>query len=177
VNEISESPSYDRPKLMPRLGVLGVMNLLATLNVHTPFALFGIEAISIGYLAVIILRTQGLMANEARLHPTDRWILRKSGVLAAGLATALILGVSLAVAMDVDPAAAGLEVSWGLALLGFVMEIGVILCVACLWAPRSLRHTRPLIFWKLVAIPLLLIYATYVLLLVMVPAATIIRQE
>ncbi|UCG16458.1 MAG: hypothetical protein JSV19_00155 [Phycisphaerales bacterium] len=58
MNEVTESASYDRPKLLPRLGVLGVMNLLATLIVRTPFAFFGIALLSSGYLAVIILRTR-----------------------------------------------------------------------------------------------------------------------
>jgi hypothetical protein len=177
VDEVTESPSYDRPKLLPSLGALGAMNVLAALIAHSPLGFFGVIVLSTGYLGVVILGTRDLVSNETRLHPTDRWLCRRSGVLAAGLAAALMAGVSLAVARDVELEAIGLESPWGLCLVGFAMEIGAVLCVACLWAPRNLRHTRPVILWKIVAVPLLVIYGAYVVLLLVTAAATMIAHE
>ncbi len=172
-----ESSTYDRPRLLPRLGALGVMSLLASAMAYSPIAVFGIVLVSTGYLGVVILKTRDLVSNAARLHPSDRWICRKSGMLAAALAAALIMGLSVLVAKDMEPAEIGLGSWWGLLLLGFVMEIGVVLCVACLWAPRNLRHIRPLVLWKVMAIPLLLIYGAYVVLLLITPIATMMTAQ
>ena len=175
--DLAESSTYDRPQLLPRLGVLGVMSLLASAIAYSPFAVFGIILLSTGYLGVVILKTRDLVSNVARLHPSDRWIFRKSGMLAVALAAALIMGISILVSKDVQPAEIGLESSWGLPLVGFIMEIGVVLCVACLWAPRNLRHIRPLVLWKVMAIPLLLIYGACVVLLLITPIAAMATAQ
>ena len=98
-------------------------------------------------------------------------------MLAAALAVALIMGLSVLVAEDMEPAAIGLGSWWGLLLVGFAMEIGVVLCVACLSAPKNLRHVRPHILWRLMAAPLLLIYGGYVVLLLIAPVATMMTAQ
>ena len=166
-----EPPTHDRPELLPRLAVLGILHALAAVIAYTPFALFGVILVSTGYLGVVVLKTRDLMSHGRHLHPIDRWICRRSGVLAAVLAVALLAGVSVLVANGMGPDEISLKSSWGLPLVGFVMEIGVVLCVACLWAPSNLRHVRPLVLWRIVAIPLLLIYGAYVVLLLVTPIA------
>ena len=98
-------------------------------------------------------------------------------MLAAGLAVALLVVISVLVANDVAPLEGGLESSWGIPLVGFVMEIGVVLCLACLWAPKSLRHTRPLFLWKTIAVPLLLVYGAYVVLLLLTQAVAVLPAD
>lgn len=177
MNEVAESPTYDRPKLLPRLGVLGGINVLAALIAYFPFAFFFIALLSVGYLGVTILRTRDLVSGGDRLHPSDRWICRKSGVLAASLAATLFMGACLAMSGDKGPEDIGLETAWGMALVGFIMEIGVVLSVACLCAPKELRHARPHTLWRAAAIPLLLIYGAYVVFLMWTPIITLMRQE
>ncbi|MCP4593628.1 MAG: hypothetical protein GY842_23065 [bacterium] len=133
---------------------------------------------STGYLGFVVLKTRDMVSNVAQLHASDRWICRNSGMLAVALATVLAVGVLILPLRNVQAVETHLESSWGLTLVGFVMEIGVVLCVACLWAPRDLQHIGPLFLWKVIAIPLLLIYGTYVVLLLITPIAEIlIAQE
>ena len=175
--DVAESRPCDRPKLLPRLGVLGIISLFVGVIAHTPVAFLVMILLPTGYLGYVILKTRDLVSNSARLHPTDRWICRKSGFLATALAAALLMGVSVLMAQNIEPEAIGLESRWGMSLVGFVMEIGVVLCVACLGAPRDLRHVRPLILWKVMAIPLLLIYGAYVVLLLITPFATVMATQ
>ena len=184
MNDITESPPYDRPKLLPRLGALGIVNFLTTAIAHSPISSFGITLVGMvlalvicGYLGLVILKTRDSMLALHRLHPSDLWICRRSGALAVGLAVALLVGLDILVAYDVAPSDIGVESSWGMALVGFVMEIGVVLSAACLWAPRSLQHTKPLILWKILAAPLLLVYGLYVVLLLLLPAASMLFQR
>ena len=82
------------------------------------------------------------------------------------------MGVSILVAFDIEPSEIGIETSWGMLLVGIVMEVGVVMSVACLWAPRDLHHVRPVLLWKSMSGPLLLVYGLYVVLLLITPFAS-----
>ena len=168
----SGSARYARPQLLPRLGTLAAVNLVAGALSRSPIAMCGVILLSTGYLAIVILKTRDVMRHVGGLHPTDRWLCRWSGVLASALAASLFAGVNILVGDDMDPSDVGLESSWGMVLVGFIMEIGVVLSVACLWAPRNLGHARPVILWKIMAGPLLMVYGLYVVLLMITPAAS-----
>jgi len=168
--------TYQRAQLLPRLGVLAILHGLAAAIAYVPWVWFvgsWTAVLSTVYLAVIILRTRDVTRSGRRLHPFDSWICRLSGPLAVALAAMLLLGMSILMASNMEPGDLGLGSPWGLALVGLIMEVGVVLCVACLSTPRALQDVGPVVLWRLLAVPLLLIYGAYVVLLLVVPAPTL----
>ncbi len=53
----------------------------------------------------------------------------------------------------------------GLFTIKYTMEVGFIFSVACLCVPRELRHVPPAIAWRMVVVPLMVIYGLYIVLL------------
>lgn len=157
--------------------MLGAMNLLASAFAYSPFAMLGLVLLPTVYLGFVILKTRDSVRVPARLHPVDLWMCRNSGMLAAARAAALVAAAGVLDAIRVEPQDIGLGSSLGSSLLGFVMEIGAVLCVACLCAPPNLRHVRPTILWKVTAVPLLFIYSAVVVLQLMNPIATMMHAR
>jgi hypothetical protein len=153
------------------------MNLLVSAFAFSPLAMLGIVLLPTAYLGYVILKTRDSVRAPSRLHPVDLWMCRNSGMLAATLAAALLAGVGILDAMRFEPQDIGLGSSLGLSLLGFVMEVGAVLCVACLYAPPNVRHVRPTILWRVTAVPLLFIYGAFVVLQLMNPIATMLHAQ
>ena len=166
-NQAAEPLRYNAPQLLPRLGTLAVINLVVGVLALSPVAMVGLFFLPTGYLGIVILKTRDSIRDVPGLHPTDRWIGRWSGILAPALMAALFAGMCIVSEMDGEPGS-----SWMLLLVAFVMEVGVVLCVACLSAPRELRHVGPVVLWRIVAIPLLVIYGLYVVLILIMPFAS-----
>lgn len=156
--------SVGRTRLLPSLLLLGGLECVVALLPRSP-VLMGVGFILIVfYIAYLVLVTRDLVAEVDRLSPVDRVLCRWSGVLAVGIALGLIVLLGLT-ADGREPQETWVGSRSGLFTIKCALEVGFILSVTCWCTPRALRHVRPVFFWRIVTIPLLLIYGSYVLLL------------
>ena len=165
-----------RSLLLPRFGVLALLSGVPTLI----GLVFGVPGPAVGagcfvaamlvtivYLAWLTLRTIELVAAHQSLNHLDVLICRYSGPLAWLLGFALlafaIAAVSAAESHGGEPVF--LRSRTVLQIIHFVMEIGFVLAITCVWSPRTLGHVWALPLWKLLCVLLIVIYGLYVVLI------------
>ena len=170
----SESSIQDSSsKLLPRVGMLGVLTVFLPLVAgleglpHAPRTiLIGIASVvGMIYLAWVVGRTIDSMAVAVLLYRHDRWVYRYSGLFACGLAALLLLFVVIGVSVAGAAEPIFLRNRLILQILHLLMEVGLILCTACLWARSTLDHVKPVLLWKSLSVPLLIAFGTFVVLM------------
>ena len=151
-------------RLLPSLGILALAELLTLLLRQWPvLAAAGIFLVT-GYLGYLILVTRDSLEYAHHLHPVDRALCRWSGPLAVLIAVLLVLLVDT-VASNQPVRENWIGSQEGLFAVKLTMEVGLILSVACWCAPQQLRHVPPVTLWRVLVVPLVLIYGAYIVLI------------
>jgi hypothetical protein len=118
------------------------------------------------YIAIILLRTRDLVRQSKELSPVDRALCRVSGIFAPLLLFLVIRGFSQ---NDTRQLEAILRSRWLLMAFSFVMDTILALSFACIALRGSGRHIPPLLLWKIVCVPVLVISGAMALFLMVVP--------
>lgn len=151
-------------QLLPRLGKLFLLNLAVSLIPLTSSFMTIVVLFPIIYLAVVLLATRDMMRCPNMLHPIDRKLCRAAGPVVVLLAAALLCLVFILIDQEIQVEDSWLATRLGTQVFLAVMECGVIFSMAVLCATRELNHVPPLWAWKICAVPLLLIYGAYLVL-------------
>lgn len=172
----SSSRTRGRPRLLGRLGILGLLTGLICLGFRNPTlhksALAGaimiaVTIVGLTYVAWVVLRTRDMVVEPQALAPVDLWICRHSGPLAMAIAVGLftfgILATAIADRRVDEPIWLTPQVI--IPVVYFAMEVGFVLAMACLFSTRELRAARPILLWKASSLVLMLIYGLYVFLM------------
>lgn len=168
-----------RPRLLPRLGILSVIGTVAAMFPSNVDMLSGplgavIMTAVLTYLAWTILRTRDMLHALESLHWLDVWLCRKSGPLCMGAATALvcfaIVEISDAIRHDTEPV--WLTSRLAVSAIYAIMEPAFVLGMACLMSSKEVGHVRPLLLWKTLCVPLIIIFGLYIVLVPMASLAT-----
>ena len=121
--------------------------------------------ITLIFMGWMVVSTWDIMKSTHELHPMDDWLLRYSGLFSLLLAVALFVGAVVVFSDEHLRNLVSATSHFGIVALQFVMEIGFIGAVACIWLPKPRRHLAPHFLWRILCFPLLLIYGLYVFLL------------
>jgi len=158
-----DSVKYGRGRLLPNLSLLALLEVGTGLLPHNAL-LFSLGLIAmLVVVAYVVLATRDMLADVEQLNPVDRWICRWSGPLALLIGVVLLLMVVTNIERPVSE-------SWvasrrGLFTIKLAMEVGFILTIACWCAPPKLRHVPPVILWRIIVVPLMLVYGLYFMLI------------
>lgn len=153
-------------KFLPQVVVLSGLTALGTLVSNLELLPQSARAVlvsislvvSILYLAWIIPRTIDSVTVPALLHRQDHWVYRHSGLFACGVAATLLVFLAVCIVWAGEDEPVFLKHRLILQIIHLPMELGVILCVACLWAPSALQHKQPVMLWKTLSVPLLIAF-------------------
>lgn len=148
-----------RPRLLPGvLGLVVVDGAIWLLGRFTPiesvFLVVVTLILPVAYVAWLILRARDLLRDPQPLHPLDAWMCRWSGPLALCM---FALEFGFMALTDVLPKWEMLQPPGVFVLLHHVAEWGLLFSWLCLLGgPRFGR--APNRVWRLVAVPLMLIF-------------------
>ena len=151
----------------------------AAINVEPDHAasgpLFGaLFVLGMIWLAVIVLRTCERSTDPRSLSLSDRTLLYWSGPLSV-----LLIVVIPAIAMANIEERNGVNrftSDWSFQLVEILMTGGFVLSLCCLLSRRE-RHIPPRWLWKVICVPLLLIFGAYALLMPISCTAEKMRLE
>ena len=153
-----------RCRLLPKLAFLALLEVVARFVPRNPTVLMISLMVILSYVAFLVLSTRDVVAScDYRLSPWDRELFRWSGPLAVLIGIVLI--VLAACSMDTPVPESWIASPVGLFTVKYLMEVGLVLSIACWCANLSLRHVPPVILWRVIVAPLLLIYGSYVILI------------
>lgn len=160
---MTPSSTRKRSRLLPSLSLLALIDLVLLNLPRWPIILALGFLGAVLYLACLVLSTKDIAADFENQHPIDRFLCRWSGPIAV----LTFLGLIIAVAqtdLKREPEETWIGSSWGLMSIKFTMELGFILSVACWCKPTGSGHNSNL-GWRILVVPLLVIYGMYLVLL------------
>ena len=152
-----------RFRLLPNLAFLALLEVVAMFVPRNTIVLVISCVFIFVYVAFLVLLTRDAAVSGAhRLSPWDRKILRWSGPLAVLIGILLI--VLVACNMDTPIDGSWIESPIGLFTVKYLMEVGLVLSIAC-WCASSPQHVLPVALWRILVTPLVVIYGSYVILI------------
>lgn len=160
------------PKLLPRIAILALFHVMGSLLPAKGLMMKLYLFMTLIFMGWIVVSTWDIMKSTHILHPIDEWFLRYSGLFSLLLAVALFAGAAVAFSDEKLRNVLSASSHFGMIALQFVMEIGFIGSVACIWLPKTRRHVAPHLLWRVLCCPLVLIYGAYVFLLSVGPMMT-----
>jgi hypothetical protein len=165
------------PRLLAGIGLLGALTCLGEVLARNwpelTGALIGVLLL-VGnvWLAVLVLRTCERSSDPSALAPIDRQLVFWSGPLSL-----LLMAVAPIVAFANIEQRQGTNYftsSWSFELVELLMSMGFVLSLCCVLA-RPQAHVPPRLLWKILCVPLALIFGAYALLMPISCAAERLR--
>lgn len=168
--ELEQEQFEPRQRLLPSLGKLCGIHAIALLLSYVPAGIWvGMVAILV-YIAIIVLVTIELVNSPQSLHPIDARLLRYSGPLA--LASLILYTSVLFVLVSYLPDDWA-EAQSILLFMQLIGEVGFVFSIACVFLNDSTRHVVPLVLWRIICLPLLLLF----LFMVFLPTMSIVTRN
>ena len=179
-----EERGTSRPKLLPRLSILGLLAGIAHLISRyvgsqddrvAEVVLSVFTVVGMLYMAWVILRINDMLKQLDLLHPTDAMLCQLAGPLAGGIGVGLLIFAGYEGGAEKEPI--WLTSRLALQVIHFIMEVGFVLAVACLLCRRDLGPVPPVFFWKAISTLLAIVFGMYALFIPLVRAATILKID
>jgi len=160
----NESPSPPTRLLAKGVITVTLCTAISALARHYSGAIFFCFLFSLGYVGFLIKRTWSAARTAEKLDRYDTALIKRSGLLGAMPATALLTLSEFMKrrGIDIDHYVSG--TNWGWYFFQCQAEFGFVLSFACLVMPLRHRLTpRPVWLWKTISLPFFLLYFVYVI--------------